>query len=108
MHRGVLSRGDGGQVPACEFLMMDIGEQNTALGPMAILGMPFFRHFYTTFDLGKGRGDRSLFVSAASEDCHPITSESPVVQANRRQAETSPRHVDASNIRGPNWLNKIP
>merc|ERR1719195_2340506 len=93
---------------ACEFLMMDIGEQNTVLGPMAILGMPFFRHFYTTFDLGKGRGDRSLFVSQASEDCHPLTSDSQAVQANRRQAEVSPRHIDASKIRGPHWLHKIP
>eukprot|EP00420_Gonyaulax_spinifera_P022006 CAMPEP_0197891094 /NCGR_PEP_ID=MMETSP1439-20131203/27367_1 /TAXON_ID=66791 /ORGANISM="Gonyaulax spinifera, Strain CCMP409" /LENGTH=573 /DNA_ID=CAMNT_0043511169 /DNA_START=53 /DNA_END=1774 /DNA_ORIENTATION=+ len=96
------------QGPVCELLLMDIGEQQTVLGPMMILGMPFFRQFYTTFDLGKGRGDRSIFVSQASEDCQPVTSESPVVNTARMHDAITPRHLDASKIRAPRWLDKLP
>ena len=34
--------------------MMDMGMQETQFGPMMILGMPWFREYYTTFDLGDG------------------------------------------------------
>lgn len=55
----------------CQLLMMDLGEKNTPLGPMFILGMPWFRQFYTTFDLGSGRGDRNIYVTPAGDTCDP-------------------------------------
>jgi len=89
----------------CQLLMMDIGEQKTTLGPMLILGMPWFRQFYTTFDLGSGRGDRSIFVTPAGDDCDPDV-EGPV--SARRSTAFTPRHLDASKIRGPRWLDSLP
>lgn len=99
-----------GKADPCQLLMMDIGEKQTPLGPMLILGMPFFRQFYTTFDLGAGRGDRSLFVTKASDDCEPIEEHPEALKAfrMRRSDDITARRLDASLIRGPHWLDSIP
>eukprot|EP00406_Dinophysis_acuminata_P066850 CAMPEP_0179281920 /NCGR_PEP_ID=MMETSP0797-20121207/37401_1 /TAXON_ID=47934 /ORGANISM="Dinophysis acuminata, Strain DAEP01" /LENGTH=359 /DNA_ID=CAMNT_0020990641 /DNA_START=126 /DNA_END=1201 /DNA_ORIENTATION=- len=47
----------------CEFLLMDMGDQSTQFGPMAIIGMPFFREYYTTFNVGSSSADRSIFFA---------------------------------------------
>jgi len=82
----------------CSLLLMDMGNQKTQLGPMFILGIPFMREFYTTFDLGTGPDDRSLFLSASS-DCQPGQAR---MQEFREPLE--PMRVDASKIRVPHWL----
>jgi len=91
----------------CELLIMDLGApQMTTLGPMVILGMPFFREYYTTFDLGGGRGKRSLFVSKATETC---TSRADGVVSESRVEESfgyQPRMVDRSAVRVPHWLKR--
>jgi len=90
--------GDGG----CQLLLMDLGMQLTTIGPLVILGMPLFREYYTTFDLGSGRGHRSIFVSPADESCQPAGA-GQVKYARNREAFT-PRHVDLSKVRAPEWL----
>lgn len=90
----------------CDLLMMDSGQaDHTSLGVMVILGMPFFREYYTTFDLGSGRGDRHLFVSKANDNCQPGVG-SGVVQSNaiHRAWAGRPRQVDASKLLVPHWL----
>eukprot|EP00927_Polykrikos_kofoidii_P003295 TRINITY_DN11311_c0_g1_i2.p1 TRINITY_DN11311_c0_g1~~TRINITY_DN11311_c0_g1_i2.p1 ORF type:complete len:482 (-),score=68.38 TRINITY_DN11311_c0_g1_i2:110-1501(-) len=58
----------------CELLLGTI-DAATQLGPLWILGMPFFRQYYTTFQLGQNMrtGSRRLFVARATDDCEPST-----------------------------------
>lgn len=88
----------------CQLLLMDLGQELTQFGPMVILGMPFFREYYTTFDLGAGRESRSIFVSRASESCHPDVAGG--MQYLRNRAAFMPRRVDASQVRIPDWLGR--
>eukprot|EP00927_Polykrikos_kofoidii_P003294 TRINITY_DN11311_c0_g1_i1.p1 TRINITY_DN11311_c0_g1~~TRINITY_DN11311_c0_g1_i1.p1 ORF type:complete len:475 (-),score=75.75 TRINITY_DN11311_c0_g1_i1:134-1519(-) len=56
----------------CELLLGTI-DAATQLGPLWILGMPFFRQYYTTFQLGQHMrsSSRKLFVARATDDCEP-------------------------------------
>merc|ERR1719396_62074 len=56
-------------------LMVMEGNTRSQYGQTWILGMPFFRQYYSTFDLGDTREDRALYVAPAKRDCTPLTSE---------------------------------
>lgn len=84
----------------CSLLLMDMGNKKTQFGPMFILGLPFLRHYYTTFDLGEWSEDRALFVSPANDECDP-TGEGHLQQFRE---DLKPMMVDASKIRVPDWL----
>lgn len=97
----------------CELLLMDLGNEKTQFGPMTILGMPFFREYYTTFDIGKGPGSRSISIAPADSQCYPaahsdleLDSEHETIYAfrkNRRPQKV--RQIDASTLRLPRWPN---
>jgi len=58
----------------CELMIMEsVIDADT--GPMWILGMPFFRKYYTTFVVGKTLKDRAIFTAHAGHDCRPATSD---------------------------------
>jgi len=92
----------------CHLLLMDMGPTTmTPLGPMLILGMPFMREYYTTFDLGHGPGTRSIFVSKATDNCNPSSGAISDV-AQRSTAYTHiPRQVDVSKLRIPHWAEHL-
>merc|ERR1719181_2460594 len=50
---------------------MDVGTSMTQFGPMWLLGMPFFREYYTSFDLGTQTRERKVFIAKADKDCQP-------------------------------------
>lgn len=56
----------------CELLIGTI-DAETQIGPLWIIGMPFFRQYYTTFELGERMrtSSRKLFVAKATDDCEP-------------------------------------
>lgn len=83
----------------CQPLLMSI-DATTQLGPMWILGLPFFRKYYTTFrpnvdDLS----GNEIFTAVADNDCMP--SRGPAL------LESSPRQqvfrINASLLRVPHW-----
>jgi len=101
----VRTEGLGSGTTRCQMLLMDLGPvQQTTLGPMIILGMPFFREYYTTFDLGRGRGDRSIFVSPASDSCEPELDGLVSDQRTYHSLRNTPRTVDLSTVRVPQWF----
>lgn len=84
----------------CQLLLMDMGEEITQLGPLAILGMPFFREYYTTFDIGGST--RSIHVAKADDQCRPATAMASFGAARGHQ----PRRVGAEQLRGPPRLER--
>lgn len=85
---------------SCQLLLMDLGDEVTQLGPLMILGMPFFREYYTAFELDN-EGKRSLAVAPADEQCRPRGAGS--FFASRAE----PRIVDVSAIRAPRLPRRL-
>jgi len=78
----------------CKVLLME-SYMDSPEGPLWILGMPFFRKYYTSFHIGDERGNRSLYIAEATDDCRPAQVSS--------LARTRPynRHIDLSKVMVP-------
>jgi len=101
------------QVHQCQLLMMDTGDSKTDSGDLWILGLPFFRKFYTTFDYGEDSDNRvdSIWIREADPDCYPAGSESSDFNNSAARNFTkfnernmSLRSVDQSKLRLPRWF----
>jgi len=94
--------GEGRAYRACELLIMTMDVQ-TQLGPMWILGLPFFREYYTTFSLGTDiwdQANRSIFLAESDDACRPrMPGAGP-----RSLAQRGLRRVDLSKVRVPRWV----
>lgn len=99
LHFEALRDGQSGSQSSisCQPLLMTV-DTYTQFGPMWILGLPFFRRYYTTFEVG----DQSnhLFASVADDQCKPGTGTS-LLQPVRKHKMMK---VDASKIRVPRWV----
>merc|ERR1719387_3393961 len=95
----------------CQVLLLN-ADSLTDLGPLWIIGMPFFREFYTVFDM---ESPRRILTAPATDDCHPTPNlmfgqagaEGRVgggVYKARRRAQL--RRVDASKIQMPKWAKR--
>jgi len=62
----------------CNLMVMET-RASTDHGPLWILGVPFFRQFYTTFEFsGRSNENRTVHIAKASDTCHPASpDESP-------------------------------
>jgi len=104
LDEGIPARDGIGSI--CQPLLMAV-DSNTQFGPMWILGLPFFRRYYTTFqtrptdDGGYGR-HRSISVALADENCSPSSGMS-LLGSPRHQRR--PLRVDASQLRVPQWVS---
>jgi len=93
--------------PTCQLLLMSINAESIH-GPLWIIGMPFFREYYTTFSLGTNRSERAIYTAPASQDCNP---ESPV-GAGQLHKHVTPRNdqrrkVDLSKVSMPRWMRRL-
>lgn len=79
----------------CELLVMEL-DSKTQFGAMWILGLPFFRKYYTTFAVGESTKQRSLFMAPASVDCQPSTHE-----ASLSSTRTPLRAIDGTRLYVP-------
>lgn len=85
----------------CELSVMTVSP-SSSLGPMIILGMPFFRTYYSTFAQRTSSTPHQMFIARANHDCTPATSST--VEAI--STENKMRHIDASKVRISPWLAK--
>jgi len=87
---------------SCELLLMDSGDVGTGpFGPLWILGMPFFRYYYTTFDLGQdpmNPSGRTIWTAPASMDCYPAGEEEHMARLGLARKQPL-WHVDISKVR---------
>eukprot|EP00440_Ansanella_granifera_P011526 gb/GFBE01012512.1/.p1 GENE.gb/GFBE01012512.1/~~gb/GFBE01012512.1/.p1 ORF type:complete len:499 (+),score=95.56 gb/GFBE01012512.1/:1-1497(+) len=99
------------KVVDCELLMMDTGNMVSEQGPIWIMGMPFFRYFYSTFDYGFNMSDpagkRSIWTAPADPKCNPLNSSEQHSNATGQALNhlpAGPRRVDQGRLRLPLWM----
>ena len=77
--------------------------------------MPFFRHYYTTFDYGPTESASSvekkkpsIWVAEATESCEPKKQQELLqIEAGKEKGSTpSLLEVDQSQLRLPHWMGK--
>jgi len=105
-------------------LLVMTEDAETQYGPLWILGMPFFKQYYTTFDLGTnsdGENDnRALHIAKASaEGCvpsrgikayqsvDPFGETQSIATTDRAATQRWLRKVHISQLRIPRWASKV-
>lgn len=86
----------------CSLLMMTVDLNQE--GDLWIIGMPFFREYYTTFDMGDGYDKRgaTMYVAKADNQCNHPSEKRFSVFADQRTGQS--RSVDLSKVRLPPWV----
>jgi len=83
------------RIGSCHLSVME-SYSNTNWGPLWILGMPFFRKYYTTFNIGRNHSDRSLMIAQASPRCTPASLEASLRSTG--SARVPRRRLDLSSM----------
>jgi len=86
----------------CQAALMHITMDST-MGEVWILGMPFFRRFYTVFTQATASEGPTIHVAPADDECMPTATGGKLI--TRRKARSA-RHIDASKLRMPPWVRK--
>lgn len=95
-----------GNVVACTMLLMSMDVVSDDGSELWIFGMPFFRQYFTTFDLGSSvelgqSRDRYVHIAPVGEGCsHPTEAKPPVFASRQRPI----RRIDLSKLRVPSWM----
>jgi len=93
--------------PTCVPLLM-ASEADTQFGDLWILGMPFFRTYYTTFHFADhGSQAKAVSFARASHDCRPADDVALRVQTRAQRehpTKVTPLSLKASKLRAPRWM----
>jgi hypothetical protein len=92
---------------SCVPLFMDI-DMDSQLGPMWILGLPFFRKYYTTLSYRYEHKrqhvlDKHVSVALSDDRCEPTMGNSLLSDEARRR-DMVPRVIDPALLRMPSWV----
>jgi len=93
---------------SCQAALMHVSMDST-LGPVWILGMPFFRKYYTVFSQATAESSAALYTTHANDECLPATTQEQQLLAVRRGPishgqKSAARMIDASALHVPMWL----
>ncbi|CAK0863387.1 unnamed protein product [Prorocentrum cordatum] len=89
------------EAPKCKVLLME-SYMESEQGPVWVFGMPFFRKYYTTFEVGEDRSSRALHISEANDDCFPTERASLA-----RSRPHAGRVVDIRRVHAPAMLKNF-
>jgi len=93
--------GKRGSRSRCQLLLME-SYASTKYGPLWILGIPFFRRYYTTFRIGESHKDRTLFMAPSTDDCYVEGQEDGQASfLDVGSRDTYLRTINASYIHAP-------
>jgi hypothetical protein len=86
-------------VMQCVPLLMDLDEMHTPLGPLWIIGMPFFRYYYTTFSFTT----RRVHVAKSTPTCEPSPHGdiNGHIMIDRDSVQTEPLTIDPAGLALP-------
>merc|ERR1719198_1121830 len=91
--------------------ILTVMDKLTQFGPMWVLGMPFFRHYYTTFSMSRKEEDeytKELRVVPVAGDCTPQASS--LLQTGEAPGAAQQRapllQVKPSKVVGPRWAGE--
>jgi len=90
-------------VMQCVPLLMDLEKMQTKFGPLWILGMPFFRFYYTTFSFHT----RQVHIARASSACEPLPGAAGQMISSMLAEQTevkslAPITINPATLRLPN------
>lgn len=84
----------------CKVLLMESYMDSTD-GPVWVFGMPFFRRYYTTFEVGTNHASRAIHVAEANEDC------TPAERSSLARARPYTRRIDVRRLHAPPMLKNF-
>jgi hypothetical protein len=86
-------------VMQCVPLLMDLEEMHTPLGPLWIIGMPFFRYYYTTFSFTT----RRVHVAKSTPACEPSPNGviNGRIMISRDSVQAEPITIDPASLAVP-------
>lgn len=87
----------------CQLALMASDAKSEEGYPLWLLGLPFFRHYFATFDVGNAPDylDRRISVAASDGNCnHPSSTK----YMEFAKEFPTVRELDISRIRVPNWI----
>jgi len=90
---------------SCQVLVMTASLTTGGFGDTWILGMPFFRKYYTSFLQHPPR----LLLAEANYECQPVSEnprEASLESERRHIGKMTSRHIDVSKLRVPVWLRR--
>ena len=76
---------------------------DSTMGEVWILGMPFFRRYYTVFTQATAAEGPTIRVAPVDDECMPAAAGGKLI--SRRKARSA-RHIDASKLRMPPWVRR--
>eukprot|EP00927_Polykrikos_kofoidii_P014059 TRINITY_DN1612_c1_g1_i1.p1 TRINITY_DN1612_c1_g1~~TRINITY_DN1612_c1_g1_i1.p1 ORF type:complete len:507 (-),score=53.90 TRINITY_DN1612_c1_g1_i1:260-1780(-) len=94
-------------IATCQPLIMSV-DVETDDGPLWILGMPFFRHYYTNFVFSEGLVATNISFSVADKTCEPERQPTGIdlLFGGTRPTRSSQLRVDVSKIRLPKIFSR--
>jgi len=96
-----VGQSQGMGLASCQLLLLESSAE-TESGPLWVLGVPFFRKYYTSFHLGERRSERAVLAAAASEDCTPAGPR----DASAARARPFRRHIDPAKVHIPQTVEQ--
>jgi hypothetical protein len=86
----------------CQAALMHI-TMDSAMGDVWILGMPFFRWYYTVFSQATTSEGPAVHVAPVDDECMPTATGGKLLT---RSVAQSARRIDVSKLRMPPWVRR--
>jgi len=90
--------------PRCQLFAVELNSVSD-VGATWILGVPFFRKYYTRFKVGRTKKHRKVLIARADADCKPATDQ--MVLASTREAIQKPIRIELSKLYMPERAREV-